>query len=70
MDGTVPHLAKLPPGCAFGPRCPVVFEPCDQEVPTLQLVGPVENARSSHRTACYKNDAVREAMSTTTSVAR
>ena len=66
MDGTVPHLAKLPPGCAFGPRCPVVFEPCDQEVPTLQ---PVENEKG-HRTACYKNDAVREAMSTTTSVAR
>ncbi len=60
LEGTVPHLATPPPGCAFGPRCPVFFEPCDQEVPTLQLV---ENEKR-HRTACYKNDAVRNAMKT------
>ena len=65
MEGTVPHLATLPPGCAFGPRCPVLFEPCDKEVPTLQ---PVGDEKHHHRTACYKNDAVRDAM--TTSVTR
>lgn len=60
MTGTVPHLATLPPGCAFGPRCPEHFELCDVEVPTLQPLG----GDAEHRTACYKNRAVAEAMST------
>jgi oligopeptide/dipeptide ABC transporter ATP-binding protein len=58
MAGMVPHLADLPPGCAFAPRCPVKFEPCDREVPSLQ---PVEGARD-HESACYGNEAVLEAM--------
>lgn len=61
MTGTVPHLANLPPGCAFVDRCPERFDPCDKEVPTLQ---PLEDD-ATHCTACYKNDAVLEAMTTT-----
>jgi peptide/nickel transport system ATP-binding protein/oligopeptide transport system ATP-binding protein len=28
IQGTVPPLGKLPPGCSFAPRCPSRFEPC------------------------------------------
>ena len=28
IEGTVPLLGALPPGCAFNPRCPDRFEPC------------------------------------------
>jgi peptide/nickel transport system ATP-binding protein len=60
MAGMVPHLAALPPGCAFSPRCPVRFEPCDREVPTLQSAGGSGDAL--HRSACYRENAVVEAM--------
>lgn len=58
MAGMVPHLADLPPGCAFAPRCPVKFEPCDREVPSLE---PVDGTRT-HKSACYRNEAVLDAM--------
>jgi peptide/nickel transport system ATP-binding protein len=60
MAGMVPHLAALPSGCAFSPRCPVRFEPCDREVPTLQGVG--ESGDRSHQSACYHESAVLQAM--------
>jgi oligopeptide/dipeptide ABC transporter ATP-binding protein len=28
IQGTVPALGALPPGCSFAPRCPSRFEPC------------------------------------------
>ncbi len=56
MAGTVPNLAALPGGCAFEPRCPVRFEPCNQSVPPL---APVEGS-SVHRAACYRNPAALE----------
>ena len=33
IQGTVPPLGRLPEGCAFAPRCPDRFEPCDKAVP-------------------------------------
>ena len=33
IDGTVPVLGALPPGCAFNPRCPDRFEPCTTAPP-------------------------------------
>jgi peptide/nickel transport system ATP-binding protein len=33
IQGTVPALGQLPPGCAFAPRCPYRFEPCDTAPP-------------------------------------
>ncbi len=62
MAGMVPHLATLPPGCAFSPRCPVRFEPCDRAVPALLAVGG--SGDSFHRSACYHEKAVLEAMAT------
>ena len=59
MAGMVPHLAALPPGCAFSPRCPVRFEPCDLAVPTLQAVAG--SGDRSHQSACYREPAVLQA---------
>jgi oligopeptide/dipeptide ABC transporter ATP-binding protein len=33
IQGTVPPLGELPPGCCFTPRCPSRFEPCPQAHP-------------------------------------
>jgi oligopeptide/dipeptide ABC transporter ATP-binding protein len=38
-----------PHSCAFEPRCPRRFEPCEKTVPSLVDVGP------DHRAACYLN---------------
>jgi oligopeptide/dipeptide ABC transporter ATP-binding protein len=64
MAGMVPHLAALPPGCAFEPRCPDRFEPCAREVPSLQRTAEAEWAEASrpHRSACYHTPAVLDAM--------
>ena len=37
IEGTVPLLGALPPGCAFNPRCPDRFEPCtSRRRPTIR----------------------------------
>ena len=33
IDGQPPDLASMPPGCAFAPRCPEVFDRCRAETP-------------------------------------
>jgi len=35
IDGAMPRLNAIPPGCAFHPRCPQRFEPCDRIRPNL-----------------------------------
>ena len=50
IDGTVPMLGALPPGCAFHPRCPSRFEPCTVAAPPKYMVGPEHGAR------CYLHD--------------
>jgi peptide/nickel transport system ATP-binding protein len=35
IEGAPPSLIFVPPGCAFHPRCPHRFEPCDKERPDL-----------------------------------
>ena len=39
IDGTMPRLDAIPRGCAFHPRCPQRFEPCDRERPPLFHTG-------------------------------
>ena len=48
IRGVVPEPNAIPPGCAFGPRCPQ-FMPgkCDAAIPPLIQVGP------QHSTRCY-----------------
>jgi peptide/nickel transport system ATP-binding protein len=38
IQGTVPPLGQLPPGCAFAPRCPHRFEPCDIAPPGVTRI--------------------------------
>ena len=58
IQGTVPPLGHLPPGCAFAPRCPHRFEPCDIAPPGVTLVKELRpeggsHADGSHATRCY-----------------
>ncbi len=48
IDGTVPNLANLPPGCVFGPRCAEHGADCDRAQPALSVVAPDQAA------ACYR----------------
>jgi oligopeptide/dipeptide ABC transporter ATP-binding protein len=47
IGGAVPHVADMPSGCAFHPRCPKRFAPCDHEVPRFEPVAP------GHGVACW-----------------
>jgi peptide/nickel transport system ATP-binding protein len=44
IEGAMPRLNAIPPGCAFHPRCPRRFERCGAERPELLAAG---NARAS-----------------------
>jgi peptide/nickel transport system ATP-binding protein len=46
IDGAMPRLNAIPPGCAFNPRCPKRFERCVVERPELMPAG-------SSRAACW-----------------
>ena len=44
IDGAMPRLNAIPPGCAFNPRCPQVFERCRQERPELMPAAATQAA--------------------------
>jgi len=48
IPGTVPSLTRLPPGCAFAPRCSLAIPRCRQEYPPLQDWG------GGHLAACWR----------------
>jgi peptide/nickel transport system ATP-binding protein len=50
IDGSMPRLNEIPPGCAYHPRCPRVFERCPRERPELLHAGAT-------RAACWLHDA-------------
>jgi peptide/nickel transport system ATP-binding protein len=47
IEGSPPSLIGVPTGCAFHPRCPHRFEPCDKDVPALVERG------GGHPDACH-----------------
>ena len=49
IDGGMPRLAAIPPGCSFNPRCPHVFDRCRSERPELLDAG-------ASRAACWLHD--------------
>ncbi|MBV9828809.1 MAG: ABC transporter ATP-binding protein [Alphaproteobacteria bacterium] len=49
IDGAMPRLTEIPPGCPFNPRCPKVFDRCRRERPDL-LPAPGSDA------ACWLYD--------------
>jgi peptide/nickel transport system ATP-binding protein len=52
IDGSMPRLNAIPPGCAFNPRCPKAFDRCRIELPELMPAGAT-------RAACWLPDATR-----------
>ena len=51
IDGSMPRLTAIPPGCAFHPRCPRMFARCVRERPELLDAG-------ASRAACWLHDPV------------
>jgi peptide/nickel transport system ATP-binding protein len=49
IEGAMPRLSAIPPGCAFNPRCPKVFGRCHTERPELLDAGET-------RAACWLYD--------------
>ncbi len=45
IPGSVPALGQLPPGCAFAPRCPARFAPCDARPPGVTAIEPGRRVR-------------------------
>jgi len=45
IEGTVPAITALPPGCPFEPRCPHRVAACAEKLPELAEVGPGHWAR-------------------------
>jgi oligopeptide/dipeptide ABC transporter ATP-binding protein len=50
IEGTVPSIAQLPPGCPFEPRCPHRVAACAVELPPLVEVEP--EVRPEHWARC------------------
>ena len=48
IGGQPPALDNLPTGCTFAPRCPYIFERCQQEFPLAIQVG------AGHMATCWK----------------
>ncbi|MCY0878653.1 MAG: ABC transporter ATP-binding protein [Firmicutes bacterium] len=57
IEGTVPNLLHLPPGCPFQPRCPRAMEICRVQAPILSEVEP------GRKVSCWLYDAGKEAAS-------
>ncbi|MBX9701890.1 MAG: ABC transporter ATP-binding protein [Acetobacteraceae bacterium] len=50
IEGAMPRLSAIPPGCAFNPRCPYAFDRCRVERPELLET-------DATRAACWLYDA-------------
>ena len=48
IPGMVPALTRLPPGCAFAPRCALAISRCHHDDPPLQDYG------GDHLAACWR----------------
>jgi len=44
IDGAMPRLTAIPPGCAFNPRCPRRFDPCQTRRPDLMTAHATQAA--------------------------
>lgn len=49
IKGTIPNIAKMPPGCRFNPRCPHATDKCRTEEPPLTVT-------NGQRVACWYAD--------------
>ena len=53
IDGAMPRLNAIPPGCAFNPRCEQAFDRCSRERPEMMDAGVT-------RAACWLHDGRKE----------
>ena len=53
IEGSMPRLTEIPPGCAFHPRCEKAFDRCSRERPELMPAG-------TSQAACWLHDQVGE----------
>jgi peptide/nickel transport system ATP-binding protein len=51
IPGSPPDLRGMPSGCAFHPRCPKRFEPCDKQIPVLGK--PDDHVGAARTVACW-----------------
>jgi oligopeptide/dipeptide ABC transporter, ATP-binding protein, C-terminal domain len=58
IEGQPPSLVALPPGCPFGPRCPLHVDACDRAEPEL-VTAP--GAQLEHLVACIRSPDLAEA---------
>jgi len=49
IEGMVPDLRRLPPGCRFADRCALRIERCNREEPPLEQTSP------ARRSACFRS---------------
>jgi len=57
IEGAMPRLGSIPPGCPFHPRCPQAFAPCPTERPELLPAGDSRAACWLHAPAKAMADA-------------
>jgi oligopeptide/dipeptide ABC transporter ATP-binding protein len=50
IEGNVPSLARMPQGCRFAPRCPMVMDRCREQEPSLFPVS------EQHASRCWNNE--------------
>ncbi len=58
IEGLVPDLRKLPPGCRFADRCPMRIERCTREEPGLLPAGPAAPLEGARTSRCWRADEV------------
>jgi oligopeptide/dipeptide ABC transporter ATP-binding protein len=56
IKGSPPSLINTPPGCPFGPRCPLHYAQCDVAEPDLRDV----DGSAEHSAACIRVDEIVE----------
>ena len=54
IDGAMPRLNAIPPGCAYNPRCAQRFGRCQQERPELMPAGATRAACWLHAATCLE----------------
>ena len=45
IPGSVPHPLDLPTGCRFAPRCKYATKQCEENMPDIEQVGPLQGVR-------------------------
>jgi peptide/nickel transport system ATP-binding protein len=56
IPGSPPDLRAVPSGCAFNPRCPMVFGPCRSVIPVLKPARANEAGPDAQLVACHLYD--------------